>query len=154
MNQYLCLSSGPPQLCKLPRKIFSPFLARMAKKAGIARMLNQIPAPSTCPQSVRVMQWSNPGCMQTSPQCAAYESLAWYTSALLWQWGDQVYQVPMLVLEMMAKQNSLVQRWISLISSSVSPPSSSTWSLDIWDTPILDPLMWAVLQVTVCAPMG
>ena len=40
------------------------------------------------------------------------------------------------------------------ISSSVSPPSSSTRSYGIVSTPVLEPLMWAVLLVTVCAPMG
>ena len=85
----------------------------MAKEARTAWTLNRIPAPLTYPQFEKIMQWSNPECMQTGAQCAAHGSLAWYTSALLWQWGDQIYRVPMLVLEMMAEQNSLVQRWIS-----------------------------------------
>ena len=37
---------------------------------------------------------------------------------------------------------------------SVSPPSSSTRSCGIVCTPVLEPLIWAVLLVTVCAPMG
>ena len=40
------------------------------------------------------------------------------------------------------------------ISSSVSPPSSSTRSYGIVCTTVLEPLMWAVLLVTVYAPMG
>ena len=40
------------------------------------------------------------------------------------------------------------------ISSYVSPPSSSTRSCGIVCTPILEPLMWFMLPVTVCAPMG
>ena len=40
------------------------------------------------------------------------------------------------------------------ISSFVSPPSSSTRSCGIVCTPVLEPLMWAVLLVTVCALMG
>ena len=40
------------------------------------------------------------------------------------------------------------------ISSSISPSSSSTWSYGIICTPILEPLMWAVLLVNVCTPMG
>ena len=40
------------------------------------------------------------------------------------------------------------------ISSYVSPPSSSTRFCAIACTPVLEPLMWAVLLVTVCAPMG
>ena len=56
MNQYLYLSSALPQLCKLPLKIFSPFLCGMAKEAKTARTLNWILAPSTYPQSVKIMQ--------------------------------------------------------------------------------------------------
>ena len=40
------------------------------------------------------------------------------------------------------------------ISSSVSPPSSSTLSLGILETPVLGLVMWALLLVTVLAPMG
>ena len=40
------------------------------------------------------------------------------------------------------------------ISSSVSPPLSLTQSYGIECTPVLEPLMWAVLLVTVYAPMG
>ena len=50
------LSYVPPQLCKLPLKIFSPFLTRISKKARTDLTLNWIPVPLTCRQSVRIMR--------------------------------------------------------------------------------------------------
>ena len=41
-----------------------------------------------------------------------------------------------------------------LISSSVSPPLSSTHSCGIVCITVLELLMWVVLLVTVCTPMG
>ena len=40
------------------------------------------------------------------------------------------------------------------ISSSISPTSSSTQSYGIICTPVLEPLMWVVLLMTMCALMG
>ena len=70
------LSYAPPQLCKLPLKIISLFLIEMAKEARTGQTLNLIPAPWTNHRSVKIMQWFDPGCMQTSLWCVAHESLA------------------------------------------------------------------------------
>ena len=72
MNQYLWLSSAPPQLCKLPLKSFSQFLTGMAKEARTARTMNRILASSIYRQSEKIMQWSDPGCMQIGLRCAAH----------------------------------------------------------------------------------
>ena len=65
---------------KLPLKILSPFFTRMAKEARTDQTLNLIPAPWTSPRSVKTMQWSVPGRMQTGSRCAAHGSLALRTS--------------------------------------------------------------------------
>ena len=46
----------PLKLCSLPLKIFSHFLTGMAKEARTGQTLSQIPAPSTYPQSVKIVQ--------------------------------------------------------------------------------------------------
>ena len=64
---FLSLSYAPPKLCKLPFKIFSPFLTWMAKEARIGRTLNLNQGLRINPRSKKITPWSNPECMQTGP---------------------------------------------------------------------------------------
>ena len=50
------LSYAPPQLCKLPLKIFSLLLTEMAKEARTGRTLNLNPAPWIYHRSVKIMR--------------------------------------------------------------------------------------------------
>ena len=52
---FLSLSYAPPKLCKLPLKIFSPYLTGMAKKARTGQTLNLNHGLQTSPQSEKIM---------------------------------------------------------------------------------------------------
>ena len=52
---FLSQSYAPPKLCKLPLKIFSPLLTRMAEEARIGRTLNLKYGLQISPRSEKIM---------------------------------------------------------------------------------------------------
>ena len=52
----MCYVMLPLKMCNSPLKLSPPFLTEMAKGARIAQILSRIPVPSSCLQSVMIMQ--------------------------------------------------------------------------------------------------
>jgi len=143
----------PLKLCSLPLKIFSHFLTGMAREARTGQTLSQpctIDISSICEDSALICPWMY---ANWSEVCCTWDSSMPYicfTRAMRWsrQSGPHAYAWEDGCAELSGAEVNLS------ISSSVSPPSFSTLSLGIWETPILGPVMWALLLVTVLASMG